>query len=362
MSYSNYETSVVINTTKMEGVTSANGSYGINESPITVAGFGFTDAFLSEAPQGNFSFDKKMVARDPLVWPGDEDWSSASDYDVYAYVKQDGVSYEAIFPSGPNTASLVGKPPPNESYWSVVDNRSVFDERQYFSGAILYGDKGFGFNKGRLTRYSISCGIDEIPNVHAEFSVLGEISPNIIPVADPTLDQAIQIPSQGSITVSCIPEGESDIFSTNSVSNFSYEKTINLEQIYALPTGNQDMWDGDEKVDTSNTDPIQVDIVDPVEIDLSFSIVIDDHDTKDMRKRLVETQANHIEISIKNPETDQVINRFVAPYARLLSESVSASTDNEITAELSFKSYMNKNWYGTSNAFRRPMFLPKEGV
>ncbi|MBD35904.1 MAG: hypothetical protein CL512_03970 [Actinobacteria bacterium] len=356
MSYSNYETSVVINTTKMEGVTSANGSYGINESPITVAGFGFTDAFLSEAPQGNFSFDKKLVARDPLVWPGDADWDASTNYNKMAFVKREGVSYESIEKSGPDHGGHVE--PPNDSYWSVVDNRSVFDERNYFSGAILYGEKGFGFNKGRLTRYSISCGIDEIPNVHAEFSVLGEISPNIVPVFDPTFDQAIQIPSQGSIEVTCVPEGEDELFSSNYVTNFSYEKTINLEQIYALPTGIDSMWQAGTPIDVSNTDPIQVDIVDPVEIDLNFSIVINDHETKDMRKRLIETQANHIEISIKNPETNEVINRFVAPYARLLSESVSASTDNEITAELSFKSYMNKNWYGTSHAFRKPMFLP----
>ena len=58
MSFSNYETSVIINTTKMNGVTSANGSYSITESPLTVAGFGFVDAFISEAPRGSFSFER----------------------------------------------------------------------------------------------------------------------------------------------------------------------------------------------------------------------------------------------------------------------------------------------------------------
>ena len=357
MSYSNYETSVVINTTKMEGVTSANGSYGINESPITVAGFGSTDAFLSDAPKGSFSFDRKMVAREPLVWPGDEEWNDSSTYGIYAFVKHNGITFEAIENVD---VGIVPQVSDNPTHWRAVHESEAFDERLPFSGAILYGEKGFGFNNARLTRYSISCGIDEIPNVHAEFTVLGEVSPDLIPGYDPLYSPAVQIPTQGSIEVSCTPQGESDsVFKTNYVSNFSYEKTINLEEVYALPQGNEDLWDDGDKINLSNTGPIQVDIVDPVEIDLSFSIVINDYETKALRDRLVETESNHIEISIKNPETDEVINRFVAPYARLLSESVSASTDNEVAAELSFKSYMNKNWYGTSNALRPPMFLPK---
>lgn len=356
MSYSNYETSVIINTTKMEGVTSANGSYGINESPITVAGFGFTDAFLSEAPQGNFSFSRKMIARDPLVWPGDEEWNADSSYEKFAFVSKDGITYEAL----ENNSDL--SPPNNAATWRTVDRNEVFDERLPFSGAILYGEQGFGFNNARLTKYSASCGIDEIPNIQAEFTVLGDISPNIIPVHDPSFSSSIQIPSQGSIEVTCTPQGDGEIFETNRVSNFSYEKTINLEQVYALPLGSEDAWNNDPHtpVDISNTGPIQVDVVDPIEIDLNFSIVIEDHQTKDMRSRLIETQYNHIEIKIKNPETGEVINKFMAPYARLLSESVSASTEDEVTAELSFKSYMNKKLFGTSNAFRKPKFLPKD--
>lgn len=354
MSYSNYETSVIINTTKMDGVTSANGSYGITEAPMTVAGFGFADAFLSQAPQGSFSFDRKMINRDPLVWPGDEDWDQHKNYLKGAFVKYASETYEADadINSGNDNPSVHGN-------WIRIAPGEVFDERLPFSGAILYGEKGFGFDNARLTRYSISCGIDEIPNVHAEFTVLGEISPNLVPSPDPSLSSEMQIPSQGSIEVSCTPVGGSEIFKSNLVSNFSYEKTINLEQVYALPIGDESMWDATTKVapDLSRVGPIQVDVVDPVEIDLNFSIVINDHEVKDMRSRLVNTQANNIEIEIKDSQTNQVINRFTAPYARLLSESVSASTDSEVTAELTFKSYMNKNQLGQSEAFRPPSFL-----
>ena len=211
---------------KMEGVTSANGSYGISENPYTVAGFGFVDAFLSEAPKGSFTFNRKMISKDPFVYDPEED-----------------------FP---------------------------FDDRDYFSGAILYGNKGFGFERARLTNYSISCGIDEIPEISVQFEVLGDVGPHIIPEVDPTESVPMEIPSQGSIKVTCVPTGEGEIFSTNHVSNFRYERSVNLEEVYALPTGTEEMWQSDEPIDLSNTFPIQVDIVDPIEVDISFSIVVND--------------------------------------------------------------------------------------
>jgi hypothetical protein len=304
MSFSNYEASVVVNQTEMVGVTSANGSYSITEAPLNVAGFGFVDAFLSAAPEGSFTITRKLITADPFA---------------------DG----------------------------------TFDDRDYFSGAIMYGDKGFGFTKGRLTKYSISCGIDEIPSINTEFRVLGDIGPHIIPTPTGT-SPAIELPSQGSLKVSCTPVGSDEIFETNHVSHFSYDKTINLEQVYALPTGSEAMWSQNEEIDLSNTDAIQVDIVDPIEIDFSFSIVINDHDTKKLRDRLLKTEANNVVIDIQNPEDNSTINSFNAPYARLLSESVSASTDGEITAELSFKCYVNKNLYGVSGSLaqRAPVFLP----
>ena len=315
MSFSNYETSIVIGmhnppgnhggVHEMVGVTSANGSYSITEEPYTIAGFGFVDSFLSAAPEGSFTVSRKLITSDPFT-------------------------------------------------------NGTFDDRNYFSGAIKYGEKGFGFRKGRLSKYSISCGIDEIPNINTEFRVLGEIGPHLMPTVTET-PTILEIPSQGSLKVFCTPSGSTEIFETNHVHHFSYDKTINLEQIYALPTGSEDMWNQTGKIDLSNTEAIQVDIVDPIEIDFKFSIVIKDHDTKKLRDRLIATEANSIAIEIQNPEDGTVINRFEAPYARLLSENVSATTEDEVVADLSFKSYINKNLYGTAEAERPPLFLPKNG-
>ena len=67
MSYSNYEQTVIVNGHRLLGVQSVDGSYGISEKPIRVAGVGFIDA-MSDAPlQGNFSINRKMVGEDPLL-------------------------------------------------------------------------------------------------------------------------------------------------------------------------------------------------------------------------------------------------------------------------------------------------------
>ena len=67
MSYSNYEQTVIINNVALSGVESVDGSYGISERPIRVAGVGFIDALVDQPLEGNFSISRKMVSRDPLA-------------------------------------------------------------------------------------------------------------------------------------------------------------------------------------------------------------------------------------------------------------------------------------------------------
>ena len=103
MSSSNYEQTVIINSIALSGVTSVDGSYGINEKPIKVAGVGFIDALVDGPMEGTFSVSRKMVSADPIL-----------------------------------ETNVIGE--------------YRFD-KEYISGAILYENetKGFGFTKGRIT-------------------------------------------------------------------------------------------------------------------------------------------------------------------------------------------------------------------
>ena len=67
MSFSNYQKKIIINGFALSGVKSVDGNYGINESPVKIAGVGFVDALINSPLEGNFSISRDMVSRDPLV-------------------------------------------------------------------------------------------------------------------------------------------------------------------------------------------------------------------------------------------------------------------------------------------------------
>jgi len=132
MSFSNYEQIVIINNNKLAGVQSADGSYSINQKPVNIAGVGFVDAFVDSPMVGNFAISRKMTGKDPLL-------------------------EKNIF------------------------GRYVYDE-QDFDGAILYANnnKGFGFNRARISSYSVSCNIGEIPDIQTNLTVYGHMGGNTV--------------------------------------------------------------------------------------------------------------------------------------------------------------------------------------
>jgi hypothetical protein len=132
-SYSNYEQTIVLNGYALSGVQSVDGSYGIAEKPVRVAGVGFIDALIDSPLQGNFSINRTMVSADPML-----------------------------------ETDSIGK--------------YKFDEDE-ISGAILYNNstKGFGFNQARLNRYSVSCTVGQLPEIQTDFTVYGELGKNVFP-------------------------------------------------------------------------------------------------------------------------------------------------------------------------------------
>ena len=132
MSYSNYEQKIVLNGFALSGVQDVNGSYGISEQPLRIAGVGFVDALIESPLEGNFSISRDMVSRDPLV--------ELNSIDKYTY------------------------------------------DEDFVSGAILYDNdtKGFGFTKGRVSRYSVSCSVGQIPTIDLDIRVFGELGQHVL--------------------------------------------------------------------------------------------------------------------------------------------------------------------------------------
>jgi hypothetical protein len=161
MSYSNHEQTVIINGYRLNGVQSVDGSYGISERPIKVAGVGFIDSIVDSPLEGNFSINRKMVSADPLL-----STNSVGKYDM---------------------------------------------DEQEISGAILYQDntKGFGFTKARVSRYSVTCSVGEIPDIQTDITVYGNLGSNVLKVDPYSVDVSSQYyPFDGDYVYNTNVQGE----------------------------------------------------------------------------------------------------------------------------------------------------------
>jgi hypothetical protein len=286
MSYSNYEQSVIIDGYKLLGVQSVDGSYGISEKPIRVAGVGFVDALVDAPLEGNFSINRKMVGTDPLL-----------------------------------ETNSIGK--------------YRFNEEE-FEGSILYDNdtKGFGFTKGRVSRYSVSCTAGEIPDIQVDFTVYGNLGSGIINNATKTHPD-IRYPDQASIKI------EVSDFEIDAISDFSFSQSITTTPIYALPRGEvADWYEENPSLIAVNVDPIQIDTQYPIETDINFTIIADEYEIREIKDRLQAAPKSDVVINIFDAQDSLYkINSFTGFDMRLTSESLNSSIDGEVSISLTYKGY-----------------------
>jgi hypothetical protein len=285
MSFSNYEQTVVVNDIALSGVTNVNGSYGISERPIRVAGVGFIDAFVDAPLEGNFTISRKMVSRDPIL-----DLNVLGQYN--------------------------------------------YDENE-ISGSILYDNstKGFGFTKGRVTRYSVNCTVGDLPDVQTDITVFGDLGSGILIQQPSKSHPPIQFTDQASIVIRV-----SD-FSIDAVTDFSYSRSLNLQPMYAIPKGTEAEWSADSKTQYTNHDPIQIDTIYPIETDINFTMIADEYQVRQTKDRLRAAPESDVVIEIKDSKTKQIINSFTGVKARLISESSTSSVEGEMSISLTYKGY-----------------------
>ena len=285
MSYSNYEQKVIVNGYQLLGVQSVDGNYGISEKPVRVAGVGFIDATIDSPLEGNFTVNRKMVSTDPLL----------------------------------ETNSL---------------GQYILDEQE-IEGVILYDNdaKGFGFTKGRISRYSVNCSVGEIPDIQVDITVYGSLGKDVAASTATKTHPPVRYPDQSSMRVTV-----SD-FTIDAISDFSYSRAINTQPIYALPKGNVDDWNAGT-AGTKNLDPIQIDTQYPIETDINFTIIADDYQIREIKDRIQAAPKSDVSIEIFDAQSPtEIINRFVGKNVRLISESLNSSTEEEMSISLTYKGY-----------------------
>tara|TARA_B110000305_G_scaffold165102_1_gene182578 strand:+ start:2878 stop:3918 length:1041 start_codon:yes stop_codon:yes gene_type:complete len=338
MSFSNYEQSVIINGYALSGVQEVAGSYGISEKPIKVAGVGFIDALINSPLEGSFSLSRSMVSSDPLL-----ELNSQGKY--------------------------------------------KYDEEE-FEGAILYENqtKGFGFTQGRVSKYSVSCSIGGIPEMQTDFTVYGNLGSGVSIQAPTKTHPPIKYPDQSSMRVIV-----SD-FSIDAITDFSYSRSLNLQSLYAIPKGTPEDWNdiGSEdyasyvdsypdllvsynsaksngdlrsksqfgkdhydaygnsegrtlevvQVSSSNLNPIQIDTQYPIETDINFTMIADEYEIREIKDRIQSAPKSDVVIEIRDAlNADDIINSFTGHNMRLISESVTSSTEQEMSISLTYKGY-----------------------
>jgi hypothetical protein len=190
----------------------------------------------------------------------------------------------------------------------------------HLNGAIKYKGKTFGFTSGYLSNYSISCAVGQVPSISNQVTVLGEIVPTGMSFPITETHPAIQIPQQVTISIYCT------CASTNRVSSFSYSVSSPREPIYAL----------------NDSFPVQVNLNYPLEIDANFTLEIDDYEAREVMDYLVDHNKDTIEILIKNPSDNSVIESYSITNPELIGESIAASNGSDVSIELSYKGYQNR--------------------
>jgi hypothetical protein len=283
MSYSNYEQKVIINGYELLGIQSVDGNYGISEKPVRVAGVGFIDATIDRPLQGNFSINRKMVSADPLI-------------------EKSGSQY-------------------------------LYDEQE-ISGVILYDNdtKGFGFTKGRMSRYTASCSVGEIPDIQVDVTVYGDLGSGVSMDSPSETHPPVQYPDQSSMRVTV-----SD-FSIDAISDFSFSRTINTEPFYAVPRGDFSDWTNGV-AGTKNLEPIQIDTQYPIETDINFTIIADNYEVREIKDRIQAAPESDVKIEIFDSISGTLINEFVGENVRLISESINSTTEEEMSISLTYKGY-----------------------
>lgn len=289
MSYSNYEQTVIINGHRLLGVQSVDGNYGISEKPVRVAGVGFIDALIESPLQGNFSISRRMVGADPLIEKNSQ-------------------------------------------------GKYIYDEAQ-IEGVILYDNdtKGFGFTKGRVSRYSVSCSVGDIPEIQTEITVYGSLGKDVAKNQTAVAPPPVRFPDQSSMRVTV-----SD-FSIDAISDFSYSRAINTTPVYALPKGDLADWNAGS-AGTKNLDPIQIDTQYPIEVDINFTIIADEYEIREIKDRIQAAPKSDVSIEIFDAQSPtDIINSYEGENVRLISESIGSTVDGEMTISLTYKGYETRH-------------------
>lgn len=330
-----YEQKFYIDGTQISGVQSVEGSYAIQEQPINILGWGHINDTFHEHVD-NIEDEKEGFLLDE---------------NGFRFLQERTCSRG--IENRPKSMAVLNSPLEGSfSINSILVSEDFF--LQYlgdkpFTGSIHHDETYFGFHSGYITNHSIECSVGGLPTTNTTVRVFGDIggSPDYFnqdngiqflrsddgrkfvqeesynsALYDASGDNAfpeIRMTNQGSISIECTGA------STDRVTSFNHSIDIPIDPIYVV----------------GSPYAAQVDVVWPVETSTEFTLEIDKYRYQSLRKYMRTPTVQDIAIKI-NDCFGKPIQHYTVKEARLMGESVSASTDGRLTVNLSYKSYYNK--------------------
>ena len=256
----NYDQTFVLNGQQLSGVSSLVFDYNFGVGKIETLGaknFGFTKV---SPPEGSVSFNRSLIYNDPLLnYTGDSACSG--------HFQQNGVT------------NL--------------------------------------FTSGYLTRYSVSCGVGQIPAVSSEIRVFGEMKSGV--GGQIAAHPDVFIPSPKSIEVSNV------YGNSNKVKDFSYSLEIPREPKYSVG---------------ANLYPDAVVRNGAIQISASISFDVRGFSPLDVHSFAKEVSAPSFSVNIKDRTLSTTLMSLSVHNAQIISQTLDSNTDSPLTLNLSYEGYV----------------------
>ena len=188
-----------------------------------------------------------------------------------------------------------------------------------FSGVVDYGSQKFIFTEGYMETFSCSCGIGEIPEINTSSIIYGEFGTgDLVDLPADNYPSSLNIPSYSSMEVNL------DEFNTNRMTSFSVDIATPRIPIYAL--------DSDK--------PTNVIAGTPVEVNVNFSLDVDDYEIKNMRFVPDQTVFENTTLTLKKNNSDITLLTYSFDNMLLTSESFQGSTDSNAVVNFNLRSFI----------------------
>lgn len=225
-----------------------------------------------------------------------------------------------------------------------------FNLAQSISGGLYYQNKSFAFSNAYLSSFGISCTVGEVPQISSSFDIYGDIGPISNPSGSGNAG-GVFVPQVKNITVNCKDS------STNRVKDFDLNFNCPKSPIYGLSETNAEI-------------PIEVHNIFPIEVVSSFTLDVDDYETKKVFDDLISDTSSTFVISVSGvilkdiplttwdgqnlstwdgnilysalkSQGGLLIFTFTGSNSKIVSEEINSNADDLLSVKLSYKTYLN---------------------